>query len=99
MDKLLSDSGGFTPFFSLYVCLFSYYQVLEDDYCASSSFVGISGAWQGGARSDFDVDTQGVTFRNGIWVCPMQLLTHFPIAGEFEGVDWEFPFLPEKDCS
>lgn len=42
---------------------------------------------------------KGVTFRNGIWVCSMQLLTHFPMAGEFKGVDWEFPFLLEKDCS
>lgn len=42
---------------------------------------------------------RGVTFRNGIWVCPVQLLTHFPMAGEFEGVDWEFPLFPEKDCS
>lgn len=99
VDKLLSDSRGFTPFFRLHFCLFSYYQVLEGGYCASSSCVGISGGWQGGAGSDFDVETQGGTFRNGIWVCPVQLLTHFPMAGEFKGVDWEFPFLPEKDCS
>lgn len=99
VHKLLSDSRGVTPFFGLHFCLFSYCQVWEGGYCASSSFVSISGDWQVGARNDFDVEIQGVTFRNGIWVCPMQLLTHFPMAGEFKGVDWEFPFLPAKDCS
>lgn len=59
VGKLLSDSRGLTPFFSLHFCLFSYYQVLEDGYCASSSFVGISGDCQGGAGSDFDMETQG----------------------------------------
>lgn len=32
----------------------------------------------------------GVTFRDGIWVCLRQPLTHVPVTCRFEGVTWGF---------